>query len=362
MDKSKIGNREAIALIFTVMVNHTILSLCKDIVSSTGASSLLNVVYVSIIAILLAVLIYKLLNKFPGLDILDISNFLGGKVLKTIIGILFFSYFAFTAAILLNQFSNILQILYYPTADMLFIALLFIISICIVCNLNFSSIIRTNLLILPIVIISVIFLFFANIKHFSLENLYPILGNGINSTFIAGFGNLFAFGGLALLYFLPPNLKDYKQLKKITILSIILSAIYLLFNISTVLLMFESFVEIDELMPLYSAVRYIEFGTFFQRLDSIFLLIWLISFACYLAIVSNLCVDIFGKITNIKNTKIVALPFALLLLGISLTPNNISVSNFLGSTVYKYCFFILIIFISISILVLANIKHKKVSR
>ena len=58
MDKNKIGNREAIALIFTVMVNHTILSLCKDIVSSTGSSSLLNVVYISIIAILLAILIF----------------------------------------------------------------------------------------------------------------------------------------------------------------------------------------------------------------------------------------------------------------------------------------------------------------
>ena len=362
MDKNKIGNIEAIALVFTVMVNHIILSLCKDIVSSTGTSALLNTLYVSIIAILVAIIIFKLLNKFPGLDIIDISSFLGGKWLKIIIGILFFSYFAFTSAILLNQFSKILQILYFPTTKILFIGLLFIISICIVCNFNFNSVIRTNLLILPIVIISVLFLFLANIEHFSIDKMYPILGHGIDSTFITGFGNLFAFGGLALLYFLPPNLKDHKQLKKITLISIVLSALYLLINVSTTLLMFESFVEVDELMPLYSAVRYIEFGTFFQRLDSIFLLIWLISFACYLAIATNICIDIFKKLTNIKNNKILVTPFALLLLAISLIPNNISVSNFLGSTIYKYNFFIIVIFISIFILILANLKNKKVSR
>lgn len=65
MDKSKIGNLESIALIFTVIINHIILSLSKDIVSSTGSAAILNVLYISIIAFFIAFLIYKLLNKFP---------------------------------------------------------------------------------------------------------------------------------------------------------------------------------------------------------------------------------------------------------------------------------------------------------
>lgn len=275
---------------------------------------------------------------------------------------MFLGYFIFTSAILLNQFSNTLQIIYYPMTNILFIIFLFIITILIACSFNFSSVVRTNLLILPIVIISMIFLFVANTKNFSIQRAYPILGNGIDSTFITGFGNLFAFGGLSFLYFLPPNLKNYKQFKKITLISIILSAVCLLLSISTTLLMFDSFVEIDELMPLYSAVRYIEFGTFFQRLDSIFLLIWILSFICYLSIISNFCINIFKKITNIKDTKLIVFPIALLLFSVSLIPSEISDSNFMGSTIYKYIFFILVIFISISILVLANLKSKKISR
>ena len=361
MDKNKIGNLEAIALIFTVVINHTILSLSKDIVSSTKSAAILNILYIGIIAIFIGFLIYKLLKKFPGLDILDISEFLGGKVLKNVIGILFLVYFLFSAAILLNQFSNSLQIIYYPVTNIFFIILLFVIAVSIVCSLNFTSVVKTNLLILPIVIISMIFLFAANSKNFNVQRIYPILGDGFNSTFIAGFGNLFAFGGLALLYFLPSNLKSSAQFKKITLISIVLSGIYLLLSIATTLLMFDTFVEIDELMPLYSAVRYIEFGTFFQRLDSVFLLIWIISFACYLAIIMNFCISIFKKLTNIKNTKFIVAPFSLLLLAISLIPTNIAMSHFFSSTVYKYAFFILVLGISIPVLILANIKNKRIS-
>ena len=265
---------------------------------------------------------------------------------------MFFTYFIFTAATLLNQFSNSLQIIYYPMTNIIFIILLFVIAVSVVCSLNFSSVVRTNLIVLPIVIFSIIFLFIANTKNFSMERLYPVLGNGFNSTFIAGFWNLFAFGGLSLLYFIPPNLKDYKQFKKITLISMILSSVYLLLSISITLLMFDSFIEIDELMPLYSAVRYLEFGTFFQRLDSVFLL----------TIISNLCINIFRKLTNVKNTKIIVYPFALLLFAISLIPTNIATSNFFGLTIYKYMFFILVLLISISILIIANIKNKIASR
>lgn len=361
MDKNKVGNLEAIALIFTVIINHTILTLSKDIVSTTKSATILNVIYIGIIAIFIGIIICKLLKRFPGLDIIDISNFLGGKILKNIIGILFFSYFIFTSAILLNQFSTSLQIIYYPMTNIFFIILLFVIVTSIVCSLNFSSVSRTNVLVLPIVIISIIFLFVANSKNFSFERLYPILGDGFNSTFIAGLSNLFAFGELSLLYFLPPHLKDSRQFKKITLISIAISAIYLLISISTTLLMFDSFVEVDELMALYSAVRYIEFGTFFQRLDSVFLLIWIISFACYLSLVLNFCINIFKKLTNIKDTKVIVYPSALLLLAISLIPNNISILNFLGTTVYKYLFFILIMGISITTLIFANIKNRKIS-
>lgn len=188
------------------------------------------------------------------------------------------------------------------------------------------------------------------------------MATGFNTIFISGIMNLFAFGGIEILYFLPPNLKQPKSFKKITIVSILLSAIYLLISVSTILFMFTSFSQSNELMPLYTAVRYIEFGTFFQRLDSIFLLIWTISICCYISIILKFSMNIFGKLTNIKNSKMSLLPLSLLLLSLALLPKNLAISTFLESTVYKYAFFIVVIIISLTTLIIANLKYRKQRR
>lgn len=48
----KIGTVEAIALIVTIIINQIILNLPDVIISTTGSSSWINVIYISIIAII----------------------------------------------------------------------------------------------------------------------------------------------------------------------------------------------------------------------------------------------------------------------------------------------------------------------
>ena len=93
MSNQKIGTVEAIMMILAIVVSHTLLYLPKNILSFMKSASILNIIYVSIFAILIAYLIYRLLRNFPGLDIIDISEFVGGKLFKNIIGIIFILYF-----------------------------------------------------------------------------------------------------------------------------------------------------------------------------------------------------------------------------------------------------------------------------
>lgn len=98
MTDRKIGNIEAIALILTVMINHIILNLPKNIISSTSSGAIMNVIFISIVALAIAILICKLLKNFPSLDIFDIAKFLGGKVLKIIL-----RYFIFNLLYFYNE-------------------------------------------------------------------------------------------------------------------------------------------------------------------------------------------------------------------------------------------------------------------
>ena len=359
MDDSRFNTKEAIAIVLSVAIAHSLLSIPKAILAEQKSASILNIIFVSLLAIGFAYIIYKLLKAFPGKNILDISEFLGGKKFKTVLGIIFISYFAFSGSILLRNFCECIKIVYFANTNVQFIIAIFIASLIIVCNLDFKSNVKTNYVIMPLVLISMIFLFVSNLKNFSTARMFPVLGDGFFNTFVTGIGNIYAFGGIVFLYFLPPLLKEPKNFKKVTLVSTIVSAIYLIVTISIVLFMFAYFVNIDEIMPLFSAARNIEFGAFFQRLESVFLLIWIISFACYISIVMMFCLEIFKNITNIKDTKPLVPIFGLLFLAISLVPKNYAVSNFLETQIYPYLNIGIGFVLSFLILFLANYKIKR---
>jgi len=358
MENTKIGNKEAIALLVTITFNHIIVSLTKTIVETTASASLLNILIVGIITLIFACIICYFLNKFPTFDLIDISNYLGGNVLKWIVGLLYVGYFIFFAGVLLHIFSSFLQIVYFPMSKVFYIILLFVIATFTSCNMRHNAIYRSTFIIFPLLIISTLFLFFSNIQYYEFEKIYPLFGKGYFETFVLGLSNMFAFQGLAYIYFMPTILKEPTKIKHIAVTSIVLSCIFLLIGISIILFMFNAFIETDALLPLYSASKYIEFGPFFQKLGSAFILIWIIAFISYLCINLKFSSTILRKLSNINNETIFTFLLSIGLLFASLWPKNYAISTFFANNVYKYSFFILVIGFTFLILLLATLKQK----
>ncbi len=357
MTEKKIGNIEAIAVVLTVMINHIILNLPKSIIGTTSSGSIINVIFVTLIAFIIVYLISQLLKSFPGLDILDISKFLGGKVLKFIIGALFLCYSIFTISIVLRSFSETLKIIFFPRTPVQIIMLLFLLAIVFVNKLGFQAMARSNLFFTPIILFSILFIFVANFGNYTVQRVFPLLGNGAVSTFLSGASNLFAFGGIAYLYFLPPHLKEQKDYTKIALSAIGISGVFLLMSVTTLLLLFPLLTSSEEILPLYLAARFIEFGRFFQRLDAVFVFTWIISMACYLSLALYFATDIFKKITNIQYSKWVIGLITSICFGIALIPQDLKQISFLENNVYKYIILILVIGVGLGILIFANIKH-----
>ena len=358
MENTQIGNKEAIALLVTITFNHIIVNITKTIIDTTASASLLNILYISIISIIFTAIICYFLNKFPTFDLIDISGYLGGKVLKWIIGILYIAYFLFFGGVLLHIFSSFLQIVYFPLTKLFYVSLLFVIASFITSTMKYNAIFRSTYIIFPFIIISTIALFLSDIPFFEVERIYPIFGNGLFTTFVSGICNIFAIQGLAYIYFTPPLLKEPNKIKKVAIISIIISCIFLLICVGLILFMFNGFIETDELLPLYSSVKYIEFGSFFEQLDLIFILIWIISFVSYLSITLKFSTEILKKLTNVEKGTFLTFILAIGLFIASIWQKNYAVSTFFANTVYKYCFFILVIGISFLVLLFATIKQK----
>ena len=325
-----------------------------------GPSACLNVIYISAIAFLVVFLVAKLFKHFPGQDILDISNFLGGKGLRAFIGIAYIILLLMLTTTIIKNLSETLRIIYFRTSPILFITLFFIVS-SIFCNrFSLKVIAKANLLIFPIIFISIIIILVSSIKNFMPERIFPILGYGVNSTFFSGLTNIFSFSGILYLLFLPPLLDKPEKLKKMSFIAVLISAVYLFLSVACLLLSLSFTMHSDESFSLYVLTRNLDYGRFIQRVDAIFILVWIVAIISYIDIPISLSIYIFKKLTNISDTNSINYSINLIVLALSLIPVEYAIfTHFVAPTV-QYSFLILFFGISLPVLILAYLKKKYV--
>lgn len=358
MENPKLENIEAIAFLSMISINSMILSTSQELIRTCSSSSLITALIVSFLAIIITLIFNVLSKSFSGKGLLDITDFLGGKPFKFVIGFIFIIYFTFRASLFLKKICDCLQIVYYPMTNVLFIALLFCIATGIVLCFKNKSLFKVSVLILPILLTSVALIFIGNGKNFDFENIFPILGNGIKATFFSGLSNIYAFYGIAYLLFIPDKLKHPEKMQKITLIAIIISAIFLIISSANILFLFGEKFSNTEFFPLFISVRSIEFGTFFERLDSMFLLLCILGFIPVLSLNAYIVLDIFKNITNVSNSKPIVFAYLLSILGMTMCYKLNSTILFFETTLSKILLIVFGIVLPFIILILANIKKK----
>lgn len=362
MEIKQISNFQAIALILIIVTNHLILGTPRTLIAETGTGTILNMIYVFILALLLVFIITKLFSNFNGKDIIDISEFLGGKVLKVIVGIVFIIYFLVILSTTVRVIVQDLEIIYFQNISIYVLTLAILASIVFVYKYGSSAVVKCNSIIAPIVGIAILIIAFSNVQDFSLDRIFPILGFGAKETFITGASNIFAYSGLAILYFIMPMLKDSKIFKKVSIVSTILVGILIVGSVSSLVLSFPFIENINEISSLYVESRDISYWQVFQRIDGLFVFSWILALLSYISVVLFIIVVIFRKLTNAKKEFSVVLAFATITYVTTLIPNNIAMIRFLEDIVFKYTNIIVAIFLSLIVLIFANIKYKIVNR
>ena len=356
MKPEKIGYVEAIALITIVMINKIILNTPKDIIAKTGTSSCLNVIYISIIAIIIAIVISKLFKKFPGHDILDISQFLGGNFLRFIIGAAYIFLLIILTSSIIKSLSETLRTIYFKNSPILYITLFFIVT-SIICNrYSIKVIAKANLIIAPIIFLSIMIILASSIRNFMPERIFPVLGYGVNQTFLSGLTNIFSYSGLLYLLFLPPLLDKPDKFKRMSVVAITISSIYLLLSVACLLLSLSFTMHSDESFSLYVLTRNLVYGRFIQRVDAIFILVWIIAILSYINIPISLCIYIFKKLTNISDTNSFNYSLNLLILALCIIPVKYAVFAKVLTPIVQNYFLVLFFVVSLPILIFANIK------
>ncbi len=358
MNYTKLGNFEAICLIVVLFINHIVLNLPQMILNSSGTASILNCIYVFALVLILGILILKLLKNFAGLDIIDISEYLGGKVLKILIGTLCIFYLILETAFLTRMFSKNLFLVYFNNYPLTFIIYLFLFVAVIANIMGKKSIIKTNTIIVPIALISLLFTFIFVIDLLRIERSLPLFANGASSIFLSGASNIFAFNGLFFLYFISPMLNKKVDAAKITFTSILICGIFLVLSIATLVFAFSDIYDINRISPMYFIIVNSRLTAFLERPEVLFIFIWTIALMSFISIAVMFCLNIFKKLTNMKEAKSLSVAVCCIIFIVSLLINNVFALETIANAFYKYGSLIIVFGIPILILIAANIKKK----
>lgn len=175
MEEYKLKKTEAIFFILILTINKIILNLPKLIIKQSFSGAIVNLLYTGLIAIFLAYLISCLFKRFTNHTIIDVSEYLGGKVLKGIISLLYIIFFTMVFCIILLKIVSLIKVVYFIKSPYMYIISFFIVAVIISNFYGFKSIIKTNTLILPVIIFSLFIIFFGVSNSIDVNRIFPIL-------------------------------------------------------------------------------------------------------------------------------------------------------------------------------------------
>ena len=115
----------------------------------------------------------------------------------------------------------------------------------------------------------------------------------------------------------------------------------------------------DEMLSIYLVARLIEFGRFFQRIDALFVFVWLLVVQSFLSICLFFICYIYKKITKIKHYSSMCYSFSFILLGCALVFENITQVKYIENVILKYLFIAIVFVISPVILTFGYLKKKR---
>lgn len=361
MNYTKLGNFEAICLIVILFINHLVLNLPQIILDNSANASILNCIYVLALSLIFVLLITKLLQNFAGLDIIDISEYLGGKFLKILIGILCIIYLIIESSFLVRMFSKNLFLAYFNNYPISFIIFMFLFIVIVANLMGRRSIIKVNTIIVPIALFSILFTFVFVADLLRVELSLPILANGAEKIFITGASNVFAFNGLFFLFFISPLLDKKENMPKVAFSSTLICGMFLLLSIIALVFAFSDIYSVVRISPLYFIIINSKLTSFLERPEIIFIFIWALALMSFISVAVMFVLNIFKKLTNMKKVQNLSITVCTIIFVVSLLINNVFTLEKTANFFYKYASLILIFGVFSLILICANIK-KKISK
>jgi spore germination protein KB len=346
LEGGKISPRQMILLVFISRIILYITFLPILVAPPANQDVWISILLMVPINFIIAVPIYLLAKRFPNQTLYEYCPTIMSKA-GLLVGILFVWYFLHLNAHSISMFSRFFTPTIMPETPSLF----FVISITLIAAYatyhGIEVLGRLSEFTAPILIFSIIGIFLLLIKEMDLQALNPILEKGIYPSLIGGtyaaslLVETLAFG------IILPFLNDQRKLKNVFIFSVLLLVPFALMITISIVTIFGPELAKSLVYPPFSAVRVVHLGDFLERIDAIYIGIWILGMFIRIAFFYYLIVLGLSQLFHLKDYKPLVLPTGTIIITLTtiINTNIIVLKEFTSYEVYTWYDLLFILFI-----------------
>ena len=276
-----LNQKELTSIIINILTVKLFFIYPKKLIMNSGNAAWIEMIYVSLLIIPILFFLLKSYKRSVNPNLIELSEKVGGKFLKILIGILLTVALFLNLATTIRSYPEIVKMVLLPNTPINFIVLVFAIVFGIAAYFGMESIGRIHSIFIPAMlgILAIFFLFL--IPHTKIYNIFPIFGKGTEKIFFYGTEALDFFDDLVILGILVPYARNEKEAKTSIIKGTFISSLLGILIILFYCLIYPYPSSQNFLVPIYQLTRLVGIGDFFQRFEAFFEFIWSFSILLY---------------------------------------------------------------------------------
>jgi len=321
-----IGEKEATWFIINMICAKIVLNAIHILEDSAGSAGWILSIYLVILAVIGFYIVLKLFKIFPGKDIIDIGTEIGNSFGRIVMGLIFILSQLFVIVLYFRGFLEHSKIVSLNVSPISFIATFFILCMITACFFGLESIVRLHYLWIPIIFTILIVILLLTLPQCQFLSLFPLFGLGTDKIFINGALKLSIYQEVIFLFLLPPFLVSFDKFKSVGYKAIAFSGFLYTISVLFFGLLFPYPSATEAMFPIFDTARILSLGRLFQRLESFFSIIWIMTAIFFLSSSMYFIIYAFTKTFKLPYIKPLIIPTAILILNLTLLPSSVFIS------------------------------------
>lgn len=352
-----IGVSEAVTLLFIFLASKAFLTKVMFIYhDGLNASWVIPVIQTGI-GLGGLLLLVAVLNKYPGRDLVEIGEELAGPYVNLLFALYYLVVFVFGAGMTLREISEQVVSGFLPDTPISLVVLAFVSGTAVVSYLGIEAVARTARFLLGVMVVTAMALVLLTIPLWQFDAFYPLWGGGLWKLLAGALKNTGVFVQILLLGIICPFL-PVKQVKQIGVRGVVVAGFFLFLYVLAPLLIFD-YPSVTELsLPSFEMARIINIGRFGQRMEVVFLPVWVFGNMIYLSISLYAGAAVLARLCRLRDYRPFVLSVAVLTTTVAFVPQNMLQAAYWNHRLLNRYSFVILVAILVMLLLVARLKNK----